>query len=59
MKPRHVTRTVLGEALEAVAHLRATHQQQGGLEARVLAEVRRHPEDLLGELPGGFFLFGC
>lgn len=46
------TLTVLGEALEGVAHVRAAHQQQRGLQARVLAEVRRHPEDLLGKLPG-------
>ena len=48
------TLTVLGEALEGVAHVRAAHQQQRGLQARVLAEVCRHPEDLLGELPVWF-----
>lgn len=50
--------TVLGKALEAVAYLRAAHQEQRWLEARVLAEVRGHPEDLLGQLAVCIYVCG-
>lgn len=49
--PHHTPLTVLRERLEAVPDVRPPHEEEGRLEARMQAEVRRHAENLLGQLP--------